>query len=557
MLVSQAKAKEKQNLVLSSNKSRELVQALPEEELFFTIKEIGETDAIQLIELSSPAQMEYFFDVEFWSKHRFTVRAAIKWLRLIQKCGRDKLIEVLHHMDFDLLRLLLGKYLRVYKFESEETVEVNKEFFTLDGVYHLDLKYKKLGRIEIQNLIGIIRDVDTDLYVRLMESLYWEIDSEVEEQAFHFRCARMADRGFPDISEAQAIYQFVEPDSYKFMIKDKRNFRAMGDRWGSMATSHYLPSGEEKSLFARSISANMGREYFDTLMGEVVSISNKALIVDAVNLSDVKSVSEILEKTSGYINIGLEYLSKGDPERAVHMVRRFYLEDIFRVGFSLLLKLKRKAASIKTDERFFPGDDGWCLLSAPYEDLIQGLTQAHPVLYEGVLNPGSGKYRYFRNMSEVNSIDELLQKMLFWGELHFSVYGFIVEDIRKLNLSGCYPCKRSDIDFRILSLTAFANQVLDGQFRFSPVESNRLSLFLSSIFQKGRRTPLRLKRKVRQDCYRWLRSLLKDKNGKKIVYAQEFWDACFDFLEEEFGHLDLEKPIDPRFANGLLIVLAM
>jgi hypothetical protein len=156
-LVSQAKAKEKQNLILSSHRSRELVQALPDEELFFTIKEIGEADAIQLIELSSPTQMQYFFDVEFWSKDKFAVRTAIKWLKLIQRCGRDKLIEVLRHLDFDFLRLFLGRYLTVYKLEPGEEVEANSDLSTLDAVYHLDFKYKKPGRTEMRNLLGTIK----------------------------------------------------------------------------------------------------------------------------------------------------------------------------------------------------------------------------------------------------------------------------------------------------------------------------------------------------------------------------------------------------------------
>lgn len=80
----------------------------------------------------------------------------MKWLKLIRRCGRDKLVEPLRHLDFDFLRLFLGRYLTAYKLEPGEEVEANSNFFTLDAVYHLHFKYKKLGRTEMHNLLRTI-----------------------------------------------------------------------------------------------------------------------------------------------------------------------------------------------------------------------------------------------------------------------------------------------------------------------------------------------------------------------------------------------------------------
>lgn len=554
-LVLEAKGQDRQNLILSSNKSRELVQAIPEEELFFTIKEIGEADALELITLTSPRQMEYIFDVEFWLKDKFRAQEALKWFRLLQKCGEEKIFETLQHMSLDILVVFLKKYIRVYKLE--EGIEAYKNFFTLDNFYYLDFKYKKFGRTELENLIKIMRDIDPDLYMRVMESLYWEIDAEIEEEAFRFRCARMADKGFPDLEEAQILYQFIEPDRYRSYkpTKNEADFELQGKRWQSIIPSHYFDLRDEKTFFNRVILANIGQEHFDRLMGEMVSISNKVLIADAVDLSNLEWVSETLKKASGYINIGLEYLAHKDVQRGMEIVSHWYLEDIFRVGFSLLLKLRKKAHAIKMSERFFPGDDGWCLLVSPYSDIIEGLVERHPLLYEGMIDPKSVEYRPFRNLREVNNIDKLLDKILFWGELHFSVYGFQLGDIRRLDFSRCYPSNISHVDFTMLSLTALANQVLHGEFKFSPIKRDRLNIFLSTIFKKGKRTPLHIKTTVKNSCYRWLQSLLKGKGRREFFYAKEFWDSCFNLLEEEYGNLDFKKPVDPKFTKGLLIDL--
>lgn len=557
-LVLKAKGQDRQNLILSSNKSRELVQAIPEEELFFTIKEIGEADALELITLTTPRQMEYIFDIEFWLKDKFRAGEALKWFRLLQKCGEEKIFKTLHHMSLDILVVFLKKYIRVYKLEEEEGIQAGKNFFTLDNFYYLDFKYKKFGRTELENLIKIMRDMDPGLYMRVMESLYWEIDAEIEEEAFRFRCARMADKGFPDLEQAQALYQFIEPDKCRTYetIKDEADFKLQGKRWGSIIPSHYFNLGDEKSFLNRVILANIGKEHFDRLVGEMVSISNKVLIADTIDLSNLELVSETLKKASSYINIGLEYLAQRDFQKGIEVISQWYLEHIFRVGFSLLLKLRRKAHAIKMDERFFPGDDGWCLLVSPYRDVIQGLVERPPLLYEGVVDPKKVEYRHFRNLREVNKIDKLLDNILFWGELHFSVYEFRLDDIRKLDFSRCYPSNIYHIDFTMLSLTAFANQVLDGEFKFSPVKRDRLNIFLSTIFKKGEHTPLHIKTTVKNGCYRWLQSLLRGKGKRGFSYAKEFWDSCFNLLEEEYGNLDFKKPVDPKFTKYLLIDLS-
>ncbi len=554
-LVLRTKGKDRQNLILSSSKSRELVQAIPEEELFFTIKEIGEVDALDLIGLTSPSQIEYIFDVEFWIKDKFRPHEALKWFGLLWRCGEEKVVKTLQHMSMDVLAIFLRKYIRVYKFEREEEIERGKKLFTLDDFYYVEFRYKDLGRHELENLIKIMRHMDVDLYMRVMESLYWGIDVESEEEAYHFRCARMADRGFPDLDEAYALYQRVEPDTYiPRMIKSESDFKVQGDRWEAIVPNHYFDFEDKRSFLSRIILAYAGEGHLNRLMGEVVSICNKALIADAVDLSDLEEVSQILKKTHGYINIGLEYLAQRDLEKGIQVIRQWYLEHVFQVGFSVLLKLSKRAYAIKMDRRLFPGDNGWCLLTSPYKEVIQGLIERYPLLYEGMFDPKRLEYRHFQNLDEVEKVENLLDKILFWAELHFSIYGFSLDDIRKLDLSGCYPSHLSEIDFTMLSLTAFANHILDGEFKFSPIKSDRLNIFLSNIFEKETPPHLQIKKSIKDNCYNWLQSILKGE-AEKISYAREFWDGCFRLLDEEFGYMDLTEPVDPRFTKGLLITL--
>ena len=47
-----------------------------------------------------------------------------------------------------------------------------------------------------------------------MEEIYWGVEAELEEQAYQFRRARLADRGFPDYFEAQDVFAYLNPQRF-------------------------------------------------------------------------------------------------------------------------------------------------------------------------------------------------------------------------------------------------------------------------------------------------------------------------------------------------------
>ncbi|MGQ9645375.1 MAG: DUF6178 family protein [Thermodesulfobacteriota bacterium] len=47
---------------------RELIQRLPELEVYLTLREVGEKDCLDLISLTTPEQWQYVLDLEFWKK---------------------------------------------------------------------------------------------------------------------------------------------------------------------------------------------------------------------------------------------------------------------------------------------------------------------------------------------------------------------------------------------------------------------------------------------------------------------------------------------------------
>ncbi|MDP2991904.1 MAG: DUF6178 family protein, partial [Deltaproteobacteria bacterium] len=87
--IMRASGKERQALVLLTSHPEKVMALFPPEELFFTIKEIGATDALPLISLTTSEQLHLILDIDWWQKDRLRPDKIFEWLRLLFACSED------------------------------------------------------------------------------------------------------------------------------------------------------------------------------------------------------------------------------------------------------------------------------------------------------------------------------------------------------------------------------------------------------------------------------------------------------------------------------------
>ena len=80
--LSAASGSRRLDLILSAPDPGALVRALPADELYFTIREIGLADAVELVQLASAEQFRTFLDLDAWRQGQFEPR------RALPGCGR-------------------------------------------------------------------------------------------------------------------------------------------------------------------------------------------------------------------------------------------------------------------------------------------------------------------------------------------------------------------------------------------------------------------------------------------------------------------------------------
>src|SRR4030042_4683129 len=212
-IVLQARGKERLHYLFLSENPEQLVEQLPELEVFLTLKEVGEKDSLDLISLTTPEQFQYLLDLDFWKRDQLDPEKILHWMEILLESSERKVTQFIHSTDSEFIALLLKKFLRITTLDGEHLEGMDRiSLFTLDHFYFIDFKGKETREV-FEPFLRILYHIDGEGYRKLMESLVCVIESELEETGYRLRNSRLNDYGFPDFEESLEIYHFVNPAS--------------------------------------------------------------------------------------------------------------------------------------------------------------------------------------------------------------------------------------------------------------------------------------------------------------------------------------------------------
>jgi hypothetical protein len=533
-IVLKTRGKERIHFLFLSEHPEELIQRLPELEVFLTVKEVGERDSLDLISLTTPEQFQYLLDLEFWKKDKLNPEKILRWMELLLESGEEKIIQFIHATDPEFTALLLSRFLRVNTVEGEPVETADRiPSFTLDQYYFIHFKEKGARSVFVP-FLQILYRIDAEGYRRLMESLIVELESEMEETGYRLRNARMVDYGFPDFEEALEIYRFVNPDG---LTLEKRS---PGER---------IPVGAEKVNFPFYLIFQGEGSFLSAILSkmddpweqnrikiELATLCNKAMMAEPLDLFEIEGMKRVTQKVFHYLNLGLEYLSGEEASKAVEVLQSFPLQKIFQSGVGATILLRREAESILKGSWFSGDRRNLIFLDSPHLERVEGVLRKRPVYYrDGILED-------FKDLKDHREVKKLLK--MVDGVTHFVG--------EKLHV---YPQQLKELDREVtlstIFLTAVANQILRRRFQFEPVEKGQMHNLFSRIFEKDGQGKGVLKMEIKDGVKDMLSSMEADENRQ--LYLLAFRDFCLGLFEEEFGRIPPGEEIDPRFVKGLFL----
>jgi len=542
-LVLGARGKERLRTLFFSNNPKELVEKLPELEVFLTVKEVGRSDAIDLVTLTTPEQFQYLLDLDLWKKDGLDPEKVIHWLEILLESGEERVIEFIRSSDPEHLCLLLITFLHITKPEGEPTELMERNLpFTLDREYFVTFRKAEIRPV-FQPFLEILYRYDSDTYRRLMESLLGELESDIEETAYRFRNARLADYGFPDVEQAMEIYQFVNPGTLLGEVEPLK--AALPDISDKTHPTFYLMAQGDGPFFSTVLSRITDPLVQDRLREELAGLCNKAMVAELIDLFDVGEMEWVVRKVFHYLNLGLQGLSGEDEGRAVQILRSVSLQKVFQAGVGSALLLRRKAETLLKGPWFKGDRNNLRFLDSIDQERVEGVLKRKPgISRNGVVDD-------FRNLQDLKEIEDTLARIDVVVTTLREKLSMTPERVKEQGWAGTDAEGGKDVSLSTFFLTALANRILNGRFEIEAIDKNRLQDLFSIILEKDEQGRGRVRMDIRRDMTEWLDSTEDDE--RKRQHLRAFLDFCLDAIEGDFGRIPPGEEIDPRFVKSLII----
>jgi hypothetical protein len=153
------------------------------------------------------------------------------------------------------------------------------------------------------------------------------------------------------------------------------------------------------SAFGRGAQGIAQAEEVAELHFALVALTNRVLAADRVTPGDDAAVTSTLERQLATLDLAVEFLARGDAAREIEAVRTVSIIRLFRLGVSLIGKVKRLATTLRRKGPFAAvrGD----LVEADEALALEAVLRHRP-LFAGILDdPPSNADRPFRSLADL------------------------------------------------------------------------------------------------------------------------------------------------------------
>ena len=495
--------------ILADPEAKELIQAMAEEELYLTFKEVGDHEGFPLLELASPEQRQYVTDLDFWQKDELNRERALHWIALLQEAGPSALKTWLRESEPELICLILKKWVQVHTWDREQDSE-EPPLFSLDQVYYLEFT-EPLREKALKRFLTALAEDDLAFYHQILENVAWHTDADFEDYLLHFRTARLAEKGFPDLEEALAVYAPLSPERFRNMEAAGTLFTPTPPDDARLAPEYALVRQPEGTLFRAATGEVREPRNLERIKRELAALANRVLVADGKTPDDPAALEASLAGVAGYISIGLERLVSWDVPRAGELLARAPLASLFQVGFDGVLKVQRQAERRVTA---WLRDCGLSLafLDDPWNAEIQGLLWKRPKLHRGG-RAGEPLYEEFASLRQLRELERTVETAHLVGSVLLALMPAASWAAGWRSLEHRDPEKAPLLTWRTVLLSAFARGVLSSRFVPERLTMAEVRRFLEKIWEPNRR-PSRVAAPWKLELSTWLGGLARRSPGE-------------------------------------------
>jgi Family of unknown function (DUF6178) len=392
--------------LLEAPSPRQAVRALPGDEFYYVLHELGFPEASEILQYATPEQVQTALDFAIWDRDQLAPAQVDEWLSHLVEAPPSVLSAWARGLDVELLALLIRQRARIYDLSQGEEPDdsIGTVFNTPDGFFALEL----MGDVEQQRVTRALCDLlyrmDRDFMRRILVGARAELDSELEELAYRWRSGRMADLGFESYYDALEVYREIDPASVRLGETAAPRVRPLGDETEGAflrvpaALAERLAGG---SPFARAVAGINDKDELANLQAALVTLSNRVLAADRITPGDDAAVEATLNRLAATLDLAIEFLGRARAEDGVQAVRTVPLVRIFQVGVSLTGKMRRLANTLKKQNPFARRQPPIDLFELEDDEVLAACGRLRPMFPRALETPPAAGERPFAALADL------------------------------------------------------------------------------------------------------------------------------------------------------------
>jgi hypothetical protein len=523
--------------LLSMDDAKGAVAALSPSEVFELVHEVGFEDASDLIALATPSQIQGCLDLDGWNKDEIDIVPLRPWLAALIDTGFENLTQVWGNLDTELRALILQRQVKVYDVnmgeepppgvETEDGYDEKPVMATPDRFFMLEFLGDEESQRQIQQIVEDLYRGDQDLARHTIMNARAELPSYLEEQSYRWRSGRLADLGFVDFYDALDLFRPL--DIAQVSVGEGTHDQIPEDE----TTMVSMVVAEEvlgRSFLARALSSIEEPREAERLEAAVMILVNKVLAAGRAKPGQAEVVRRGALYATATLSLGLETVARGDLARAQQALRTIALSRLFRVGYTVTLKLARLAQALAARS---------ATAGSPAKELVAGLCSPRPLLSRAADDPPAMGMRPFESQADLRRAGELLTGLT----LRVALVESLGVDVVAM---GQAPEPRPALDDHIR--TALARVMIGGDLTGDALSQTELTNLRDRAIAGGKLVaPARLAAEAAIRAR--LGSAQLAASGPVLGNLIDGWLAD---LEAILGGIK-DAEVDPRFVEGVLV----
>jgi hypothetical protein len=372
----------------------EVLHEIPVETLYLALKDSDAETALWFFQNALPEQVQGLVDIDCWEGSEFLPERFETYFKAMTLVTPPKLGRYMRELDPEVIVRGLLENVEVRDFDPQEPPQVPEKNLLLspDNKYALIIKGESPNVREALRLwLDKFSSIDLELMRRHLEACKWEQASDLEEYAYQIKKGRLEDLGFVDYHEAISLYARGKAADLKHELlsqpldkgsKYPPELMSLEDA-EILISPEFLPEPVkgpmmDEGFLGEALKGIADPRHKSVLVMELLRTINAALAADRVLHESLARISQNVNRSRAYLELGLLYLADANASRASELLESQPLAQVHRLGWLALQDAVKAATEIRNSY-------GTRLFGEADESLLVRLEGRHPELTQDLL----------------------------------------------------------------------------------------------------------------------------------------------------------------------------